>query len=339
MQLAVSLPYAEGAMSEDEVVEFVRRADELGYHSVWVAEAWSFDAFQILATLIESTERIGLATGIANVYSRTPALLGQSIATLDRLSGGRAILGLGTSGPQVVEGWHGVPFDRPIKRQREAIEIIRTILRRDKLVYEGEIYKLDMGLKLINHPLRADVPIYLASLGPKNVELTAELADGWLPTLFSPEQAADVWGPALEAGNAKRSADLGDLTVMPAVTAAVTDDPATAKGIAKFAMALYIGGMGSREQNFYNRLFRRYGYVDEAKTVQDLYLDRKREEAMGAVTDEMVDEVSAIGDAAYVKDRFAAFEEAGATVLNLALLALDQESRLAQLEALAGIAS
>lgn len=335
MKLAVSLPYAEGAMSQDEITEFVERADRLGYHSVWAAEAWSFDAFQMLAALIPHSEQIGLATGIANVYSRTPALLGQSIATLDMLSGGRAILGLGTSGPQVVEGWHGVPFDRPMQRQREAIDIVRIILRREKLTYDGEVYNLDMGLKLINHPVRPAVPIVLASLGPKNVELTAELADGWLPVLFSPEKAASVWDTPLSAGRAKRSADLGELEVIPSVGCAVTDDAATMKGFAKFGLALYLGGMGSREKNFYNQLFQRYGYVDEAKTVQDLYLDRKREEAVAAISDGMVDEVSAIGDAAYVKDRFAAYDEAGASVINVSLIAFDQASRLTQLEELA----
>lgn len=337
MQLAVSLPYAEGAMSDEEVEEFVRRADELGYHSVWVAEAWSFDAFLLLATFIPYTQQIGLATGIANVYSRTPALLGQSIATLDRISEGRAILGLGASGPQVVEGWHGVPFERPLQRQREAIEIIRTILRRDKLVYDGEIFHLDMGLKLINHPLRADVPIVLASLGPKNVELTAELADGWLPVLFSPDKAEAVWGPSLAAGKAKRAPDLGELTVMPSVAMAVTDQADALKGAAKMGLALYVGGMGSRDKNFYNQVFCRYGYDEEAKRIQDLYLDRKREEAMAAVTTEMVDEVSAIGDEAYVRDRIAQFADAGATVLNAQLLAFDQASRLEQLERLADL--
>jgi len=335
MKLAVSLPYAEGAMIPEEIVEFVERADDLGYHSVWAAEAWSFDAFQMLTSLIPHTSTIGLATGIANVYSRTPALLGQSIATLDMLSGGRAILGLGTSGPQVVEGWHGVPFDRPMQRQREAIEIVRTILRRERLVHDGEVYRLDMGLKLINHPVRDSVPIVLASLGPKNVELTAEMADGWLPVLFSPDKAASVWDEPLSAGRAKRSAELDDLEIIPSVACSVTDDPVTVKGFAKLGMALYLGGMGSREKNFYNKLFRRYGYVDEAKTVQDLYLDRKREEAVAAISDEMVDEVSAIGDAAYVKDRLAAYGEAGASVVNVSFLAFDQASRLIQLEELA----
>lgn len=337
MELAITLPYAEGAMTPAEVEEFVRAADRLGYHSVWVAEAWSFDAFSVLTSLIPFTERIGLATGIVNVYSRTPALIGQSVATLDSLSNGRAVLGLGTSGPQVVEGWHGVPFDRPLQRQRETIEIVRTILRRERLVYDGDVYHLDMGLKLINHPVRDAVPIVLASLGPKNVEMTAELADGWLPVLFSPEKAGAAFGDALAAGAARRSSDLAPLQIMPSVPVSVTDTPEMAKTFAKHGLALYLGGMGSRDQNFYNRLFRRYGYETEAQQVQDLYLSRDRNGAAAAVTDAMVDEVSAIGDADYVADRFRAFEKAGASVLVLQLVELDQAARLRALETLAGL--
>src|SRR5688500_10820427 len=198
MELAVTLPYAEGAMSPDDVADFARAADELGYHSIWVAEAWSFAAFMLLTSLVPHTQRIGLGTSIVNVYSRTPSLIGQSIATLDALSEGRAILGLGASGPQVVEGWHGMQYRKPLQRTRETVEIVRTILRRDKLVHHGEIFDLDMGLKLINHPVRSEVPIVVASLGPKNVALTAEVADGWMPTLYSPSRAKEVFSPSLD---------------------------------------------------------------------------------------------------------------------------------------------
>ena len=211
----------------------------------------------------------------------------------------------------MVEGWHGVPFDRPLQRQRETIEIVRTILRREKLVYDGDVYHLDMGLKLINHPVRSEVPIVLASLGPKNVEMTAELADGWLPVLFSPEKAGAAFGDALAAGAARRSNDLAPLQIMPSLPVSVTDTPEMARTFAKHGLALYLGGMGSRDQNFYNRLFRRYGYEDEARHVQDLYLSRDRNGAAAAVTDAMVDEVSAIGDAEYVADRFRAVREGG----------------------------
>jgi F420-dependent oxidoreductase-like protein len=334
MQLAVTLPYAEGAMSADEVAEFARAADELGYHSIWMAEAWSFDAFMVLTSLVPHTQRIGLGTSIVNVYSRTPALIAQSVATLDMLSGGRAILGLGTSGPQVIEGWHGVPYDRPLRRTRETIEIVRTILRRERLNYEGEVFRLGMGLKLINHPVRPAVPIVVASLGPKNVELTAEMADGWMPTLYAPSKAKEVFGPSLQAGASRRSPDLQPLQVIASTTVAITDTPDPARAIAKHALALYIGGMGSKEQNFYNRLVQRYGYVDEARTIQDLYLSGKREDAVAAVPDALVDDVSAIGPAGHVKEKLAEYAAADVDVLMVALLAFDQKSRLELLETL-----
>lgn len=337
MKLAVALPYAEGAMTPAEAAEFVSRADRLGYESVWVPEAWSFDAFVLLTSLIPHTERIGLATGIANTFSRSPAMLGQSVATLDLLSGGRAILGIGTSGPQVIEGWHGVPFSKPLQRTRETIEIVRTILRREKLTYDGEVFKLGMGLKLINHPLRQSVPIMVASLGPRNVEMTAEIADGWLPTLYSPSRAKKVFGPSLDAGSAKRLPDLGPLEVIPATSVCITDTPEPAQLITKFGLALYIGGMGSKEQNFYNRLVRRYGYEAEADAIQELYLARRRDEAVAAVPDALVDELAIIGSAALVKDRLAEFAESGATTLMVSLLAGDHASRLDMLEELVSL--
>jgi len=334
VELAVTLPYAEGAMSPADVVEFAHAADELGYHSIWMAEAWSLDAFMILTSLVPHTSRIGLGTSIVNVYSRTPALIGQSIATLDALSGGRAILGLGASGPQVIEGWHGIPYRKPLQRTRETIDIVRTILRRDRLVYQGEIFQLGMGLKLINHPVRADVPIVVASLGPKNVELTAEIADGWMPTLYSPTKGPEVFRPALEAGRAKRSPDLGPLTVYGSAAVAIGDDPAMARGMVRQMLALYLGGMGSRDANFYNHLVQRYGFVDEAIAVQDLYLAGKRDEAVAAVPDALIDDLAAIGDAGAVKDKLAAFAAAGVDVLMVSLVASDQASRMALLEEL-----
>lgn len=334
MELAVTLPYAEGAMSPDEVAEFARAADDLGYHSIWMAEAWSLDAFMILTSLIPHTSRIGLGTSIVNVYSRTPALIGQSVTTLDALSGGRAILGLGASGRQVVEGWHGVPYRAPLQRTRETVDIVRTILRRERLVYDGDIFQLGMGLKLINHPVRAEVPIVIASLGPKNVELTAEVADGWMPTLYSPTKGRDVFGPSLDAGRAKRSPDLGPLTVYGNAAVAVTDDPTMARAVVRQMLALYLGGMGSREENFYNRLVQRYGFVDEALAVQDLYLAGKRDEAAAAVPDALIDDLAAIGDAAAVKDKLAQFAAAGVDVLMVSLLAFDQKGRMALLEQL-----
>lgn len=334
MQLAVSLPYAEGGMSTEEVAEFARVADDLGYHSIWAAEAWSFDAFMVLTSLVPHTTRIALGTSIVNVYSRTPALIAQSVATLDVLSDGRAFLGVGASGPQVIEGWHGVPYCKPLQRTRETIEIVRKVLRRERLVHHGEVFDLGMGLKLINHPLRPSVPIAVAAIGPRNVELAAELADAWIPVLYAPAKAKGVFGPSLDAGRAKRSEDLAPLQVVASCAVAVGDDTTMQQQVAKHGIALYVGGMGSREANFYNALARRYGYEEAAGAVQDLYLSGKRDEAAAAVPDALVEEVSAIGPAGQVKDRFAEMAESGVDVLMVSLLAFDQKSRLEQLEAL-----
>ena len=337
MKLGITLPYAEGAMSRAEMEEFVRRADELGYHSLWVPEAWTFDAFMLLTSFVHQTEQLQLATGIVNTYSRTPALLGQSVATLDALSDGRAILGLGASGPQVIRGWHGMDYDRPVQRTREAVEIVRTILRRDPLRFDGEVFDLPMGLKLINHPLRPDVPIVVAAMGPANVAMTAEVADGWMPVLFSPEKAQEVWGEALERGRAQRDRDLAELEIMPAVAiGAVESDEerAVAEMMGRAGLALYIGGMGSKRRNFYNDLVRRYGYEAEAAEIQDLYLSGKQQDAMGRVTDAMLHEFSVIGDLDHVRQRLKAYEQAGATTAVVQLLASDHTSRMRMLERL-----
>jgi F420-dependent oxidoreductase-like protein len=327
-------------MSREDIEEFVQRADELGFHSVWVAEAWTFDAFMMLTSLIPHTRNLQLGTGIVNVYSRTPALIGQSIATLDSLSDGRAILGIGASGPQVIQGWHGLEYDKPVQRTREVVDIVRTILRRDRLTYDGEIFNLQMGLKLINHPLRSDVPIVIASMGPSNVALTAEVADGWMPVLFSPTQAQDVWGGPLADGRGRRSAELGPLEVMPAVSIGLVESDGErqlAEMIARAGLALYIGGMGSRKRNFYNDLVKRYGYVDEAAEIQDLYLSGKQQEAAAKITPAMLDEFAMIGDADAVKDKLSALAAAGATVPVVQLLTADQKGRLRMLERLADL--
>ncbi len=338
MKLALTLPYAEGAMTRDQILEVVHAADRLGYDSLWVAEAWSFDAFMVLTSLIPETSNIKLATGIVNVYSRTPSLIAQSAATLDALSGGRAVLGLGASGPQVIKGWHGLDYDQPLQRTREVIDIVRMIMRREKLQYEGKVFDLHGRLKLINHPVRPQIPIAVASLGPKNVAMTAELADAWLPTLYSPAKAGAVFGPALEEGRSRRSADLGPLEVVAPAAVCISDDPAQAKDRARVGMALYVGGMGSRKQNFYNQLFRRYGYEAEAEEIQELYLTGKQPEAIGKVTDAMIDEVSAIGPDGYVKERLAQFAAAGVDTLLVQVADPDPGNMVRTLEQLAEIA-
>lgn len=332
MKLGVTLPYAEGAMTRAEMIEFVQAADRLGYDTLWVPEAWTYDAFMLLASMAELTERIKLGTSIVNVYSRTPALIGQSTATLDALSGGRAVLGLGASGPQVIEGWHGMQYTKPLQRTRETIEIVRMILRRERLVYDGEVFQLGMGLKLINHPLRPDVPMFVASLGPRNVAMTAELAEGWIPVLFSPERWRQVFGEAVDEGLAKRSPDLPPLEITPSVSIGITDAPQAAATIARFGLALYIGGMGSREHNFYNEVARRYGYVEEAAEIQDLFLSGDKGAAAERVTDAMVDEFSVIGPEGYVKERLAAFKESGCAGLLVSVIGMSQRQRLEALE-------
>jgi F420-dependent oxidoreductase-like protein len=332
LKLAVALPYTDTPW--DEVVAYVQVAEKLGYEAVFVAEAYSYDAISILAALAVKTERIKLGAGILNVYSRSPALIAQSAGALDMLSNGRFILGLGTSGPQVVQGWHGIPFEKPLQRTREVIEVVRMALRRERLVYDGQTIKLDMGLKLINHPVRDAVPIIIAALGPKNLEMTGEIADGWMPTLFAPNHM-EVFRPHLDAGLAKSGRTWDALEITPAVITGVYDDVDTIRQMVKPYIALYIGGMGSRERNFYNQLVQRYGYVEEAKQIQDLYLARDKAGAAALVPDALVDEVSAVGPVDRVKQKLAELEAAGVTMPILGIVALDQETRLRTLEALA----
>jgi F420-dependent oxidoreductase-like protein len=291
-----------------------------------------------MAALAVKTERIKIASGILNVFSRSPALLAQSAGALDMLSNGRFILGLGTSGPQVVQGWHGIPFEKPLQRTREVVEIVRMALRRERLVYDGQTVKLDMGLKLINHPVRSEIPIIIASLGPKNLEMTGEIADGWMPTLFDPSKM-DVFRPHLEAGLAKSGRTFDALEITPAVPVLLYDDLQLCRQMIRPYVALYIGGMGSRERNFYNQLAQRYGYVEEAKLIQDLYLSGDKAGAAAAVPDALVDATSALGNAEQIQASLKRFADAGVTMPVLGIGALDQESRLKTLEALAPIAA
>jgi F420-dependent oxidoreductase-like protein len=332
LKLAVALPYTDTPWNE--VVEYVQVAEKLGYEAVFVAEAYSYDAVSIMAALAMKTDRIKIGAGILNVFSRSPALLAQSAAALDMLSNGRFILGLGTSGPQVVQGWHGVPFVKPLQRTREVVEIVRMALRRERLTYDGETIKLDMGLKLINHPVRSEIPIIIASLGPKNLEMTGEIADGWMPTLFAPNHM-DVFRPHLEAGLQKSGRDWSALEIVPAVITGVYDDVDVVRQMVKPYLALYVGGMGSRERNFYNQLVQRYGYMDEARQVQDLYLAGDKAGAAAAIPDALVDETSAIGSPERCREKLRELEAAGVTMPVLGIMAFDQEQRLKTLEALA----
>ncbi|HZG90288.1 MAG TPA: LLM class F420-dependent oxidoreductase [Pseudonocardia sp.] len=324
MLLSTMLPYSQDPTAGvDKVVEMERA----GLDVVWVPEAYSFDAVSLMGFLAARTERVQIGSGILPLYSRTPTLTAMTAAGLDSLSGGRAILGLGASGPQVIEGFHGVPYDKPVARTREIIDICRQVWRREKVQHEG-IYTIplpaDRGtglgkpLKIINHPLRADIPIWVAALGDKNLEMTAEVADGWLPFAVLPERMTEVFGPALAAGRAKRSPGLGPLQITGGGVLALEEEmfePARAmvRGIA----ALYIGGMGARGRNFYNTVFERQGYPDEAKLIQDLYLDGRKEEAAAALPDSYLERTSLIGPPAFVKERIAALREVGVTHLHI----------------------
>jgi len=321
VRLSLNLAYAGGFK---EAAEQVVELEKVGLDMVWVAEAYGFDAATLMGYLAAKTERIQIASGILPIYSRTPALLAQTAAGLDYVSGGRAVLGLGASGPQVIEGWHGVAYDKPLARTREIIEICRRVWRREVLTNDG-IYQLPLPggtglgkpLKLITHPIRAQIPIYVAALGPKNVEMTAELADGWLPIMFIPEKAKSVWGESLAKGGANRSADLGPLQISAGGMLAVGDGLEKLRDAGRPMMALYVGGMGAKGKNFYNDLARRYGYEAEAERIQDLYLDGKRDEAAAAVPEEFLEKTSLVGPEGFVKERIAAMAEAGVTELSI----------------------
>ncbi|MEV1291413.1 LLM class F420-dependent oxidoreductase [Pseudonocardia sp. NPDC049635] len=318
------LPYGDDPIRNADAVTDMERA---GLDVVWAAEAYSFDAVSLLGYLAARTERVEIGSAILPIYSRTPALTAMTAAGLDALSGGRFNLGLGASGPQVIEGFHGVPYDKPVARTREIIEICRRTWRRERLTNEG-IYPLPLPegqgtglgkpLKLINHPKRADIPIWVAALGDKNLEMTAELAHGWLPHVVLPEKIQEVFGDALAAGFAKRAPELGPLQITGGGICALEEEMfEPARQAARGMYALYIGGMGARGRNFYNTVFARQGYADEAKIVQDLYLDGKKEEAMAALPDEFIDKVALIGPEGHVRERIAALRENGFTHLHV----------------------
>ncbi len=323
VRLALPLNYAASFKeAADQAVAF----EKAGADIVWVAEAYGFDAPSQMGYLAAKTEHIQIGSGILPIYSRTPALLAQTAAGVDALSNGRAILGLGASGPQVIEGWHGVAYDRPLERTREIIGICRRVWRRETLANDG-VYQLPLPpgqgtglgkpLKLLTRPVRDSIPIWVASLGPKNVEMTAELADGWLPTLFIPELAGSVWGDALARGAANRSPELGPLEIGAGSLVAVGDGVEGLRDLARPSVALYVGGMGARGRNFYNSLVQRYGFEAEAARIQDLYLAGHKQEAAAAVPDELLEKTSLVGSEGYVKDRIEAFRDAGVTVLTV----------------------
>jgi F420-dependent oxidoreductase-like protein len=346
MRTGIFLSYAGGFREAvDEVVELER----LGVDIALVAEAYSYDAISQLGFLAAKTSTIELGTGVVPIYVRTPTLLAMTAAGLDYVSDGRFRLGIGTSGPQVMEGFHGVPFDAPIGRTREVVDICRQVWRREKVSYDGKHYQVplpaDRGtglgkpLRLINHPVRDRIPITIAALGPKNVQLTAEIAEGWQPVFFYPEKADAVWGDALRAGFAKRDPALGPLDVMVSASLAIGDDVEDRLAWAKPQLALYIGGMGARGQNFYHNLATRYGFGEVADRIQDLYLAGKKEEAVHAVPDDLVRHVSLVGPRGFVAERVAAYAEAGVTTLLVHPLTTDQKESARWVEQLLELTS
>jgi F420-dependent oxidoreductase-like protein len=316
VRLGLYLGYAPPGTNPTELIALAQEAERLGYDSAWAAEAWGTDAVTVLSWLAATTTRIKVGSAILQIPARTPALAAMTAATLDLMSGGRFLLGLGTSGPQVVEGWHGEPWGKPLAKTREYVELVRAALRRETLEHDGEHYQvpyrgpgatgLGKPLKLMARPLRADIPIYLASLRPKSVELAAEIADGWLPIFFSPERARTTF-PVCFAREG--------LDIAACVPAVLSDDVVSARDALKPYYALYVGGMGARGSNFYNELVRSYGFEAEAETIQTLFLDGKQREAAAAVPDALVDEMALVGPRERIADRLAAWRESGATTL------------------------
>lgn len=331
MRTGIFMSYSGGFR---EAVEDVVELEKVGVDIALVAEAYSFDAISQLGYLAAKTTRIELGSGVVPIYVRTPSLLAMTAAGLDYVSDARFRLGIGTSGPQVIEGFHGVPFDGPLGRTREVVEICRKVWRRENIEFDGRYYQIplpaDRGsglgkpMHLINHPVRERIPITIAALGPKNVELTAEIAEGWQPVFFHPEKADVVWGDALRAGFAKRDPELGPLEVMVSAALAIGNDVDDRLEWVKPQLALYIGGMGARGRNFYHNLVTRYGYGEVADRIQDLYLSGKKAEAIAAVPDELVRSVSLIGPTGFVEERLAAYAEAGATTLLLQPVTADR---------------
>ena len=330
MKLSMGINYSGGFK---EAVDRVVDLEKAGLDQVWIAEAYSFDAISQVGYLAAKTERVEIGTGIVNVYSRTAALMAMTAAGCDYVSDGRFILGLGASGPQVIEGFHGVPYEKPMQRIKEYIEACRMIWKREeKFNYQGQTFQaplpdgqgtgLGKPLKIINHPVRSDIPIWWASLKEKSVEATAELADGWLPIMFMPEKFQNVWGRELKAGTAKRDPSRKRLDIsaggMLAIDESLTGDARTKiLDMARPGMALYVGGMGARGKNFYNDIACAYGYEKEAGEVQDLYLDGKKDEAAAALPAEWLELSHLVGPKSYIKERVAAFKEAGVTVLSV----------------------
>jgi len=305
----------------------VRRLEEAGVWYLWAGEAYTADAVSTLGFVAAVTSRAQIGSAILPLYTRTPSLLAMTAVGLDKLSGGRFVLGIGASGPQVIEGFHGLPYDAPVGRTSEIIEICHSVWRRERLRHSGAHYEIPLAkgrgtglgkpLKLVDHPMRDRIPIYVASLGPKNVEMTAAIAEGWLPLYYWPDRAAQVWGSPLAAGRARRADDLPPLEIVAGGPLAIGDDVDHLRELARPTLALYFGGMGARGRNFYNDVLKRYGYEREAEQIQDAYLSGDKTAAAAMVPAELVAGMSLVGDEGFVRDRIVAYRDSGVTILNV----------------------
>ncbi len=341
MRLGINLGYW-GAGNDADNLTLAREADRLGYSVCWAAEAYGSDAATVLAWVAAQTEQIDVGSAVFQIPGRTPANTAMTAATLDTLSGGRFRLGLGVSGPQVSEGWHGVRFDRPLARTREYTDIVRKALRREKVSYDGEFFTLPLpdgpgkALTLTVHPVRDDIPMYLAAIGPKNLELAGELFDGWLAIFYSPEYAGEQLAN-IAAGRAKVGKELAGFDVVPTVPVVMGDDVDACAAPLRAYTSLYVGGMGSREKNFYNQLAARMGFEEAAGTVQDLYLARDYAGAAAAVPLEFIDRTSLIGPRDRIKDRLSAYADAGVTTLTVSVPFADLEAGMTTLRTMADL--
>jgi len=335
MRLGLHVGYWGLGLTAEQQLEIVKEAESAGFDSVWAAEAYGSDTATVLAWLASHTERVKIGSAIFQMPGRTPAMTAMTAATLDQLSNGRMLLGIGSSGPQVAEGWHGQPFAQQLQRTREYVEILRKALARERLEYKGELYELPLpdgpgkALKLMIAPVQERMPIYIAAIGPKNTTLTGEIADGWLPTFFSPEHVAEfrtlLEEGAARAGSGKQIDESFDIA--PNVNLCIDDDIDKARDAVRPLLALYVGGMGSRKKNFYNSLVQRYGFEDAAKEVQDLYLDGKKEEAAAALPAELIDRTSLVGPKERVQERLEVYREAGVGTLVATPTVFDPEAR------------
>src|SRR3954464_15079121 len=344
MRLGVHIGYWGLGLTRQDQLEIVQEAERVGYDSVWAAEAYGSDVATILGWIAGQTEKIKIGSSIFQMPGRSPAMTAMAAATLDQLSDGRMLLGIGSSGPQVSEGWHGVRFGKQLQRTREYIEVVRRALRRERGDCEGETLELPLPdgpgkpLKLTIAPVQESIPIYLAAIGPKNTALAGEIADGWIPTLLDPEHLSTL-RENLDEGASRAGRSLDAFDIAPSVQVYVNDDLDAARDALRPFIALYVGGMGSRKQNFYNQLVQRYGFEDAAKEVQDLYLDGKKDEAAAALPGELIDRVSICGPKDVVRERLAKDSDAGVGTLGVSPCAFTKEERLEQLRVIAELAA